>query len=76
VPHDGRHFAGAAYILTAFVQRMEGAHCTYSVCRGRSLPADIPIYRALAKILATQDPTRIAYHKLQKYWRPTPFPFD
>jgi hypothetical protein len=70
------NFARAAYILTAFVQRMEGAHCTYSVYRGRSLPADISICRALAKILATQDPARIAHHKLQRYWQPTPFPFE
>jgi hypothetical protein len=62
------NFARAAYILTAFVQRMEGAHCTYSAYRGRSFPADIPICRALAKILATQDPDRIAAHMLQKYW--------
>jgi hypothetical protein len=70
------NFARAAYILLAFVQRLVGAHCTYSVYRGRSLPAEIPICRALAKILAAQDPARIAYHKLQKYWRPTPCPFD
>jgi len=69
-------FVHAAYILMAFVQRMEGAHRTYPVYRGRSLPADIPICRTLAKILATQDPARIAHHKLQKYWQPTPFPFE
>ncbi len=52
------------------------------------MPSHLVVCRALAETLATEDRARIVAHlrgmeaatidhyKLQKYWQPTPFPFE
>jgi hypothetical protein len=81
-------FARAASILLKYVVRMEAHFTEAPNPQGRPMPSDLVVCRALAETLATQDRARIVAHlrgmeaatidhyKLQKYWQPTPFPFE
>ncbi|WP_368418508.1 hypothetical protein [Rhodovarius sp.] len=81
-------FARAASILLKYVVRMEAHFAAAPNPRGRPMPSDLVVCRALAETLATEDRARIVahlrgmeaatigYYKLQKYWQPTPFPFE
>ena len=81
-------FARAASILLTYVERMEAFLTKDFRFPDQPMPPHLLLCRALADILTTQDPVRIAahmhameaatiaHHKLQKYWQPTPFPFE